>query len=280
MSETYTKVIELGAEIENLSPDEAFLTLPPSKVQVQVQGEGLELIQMFYKPPDIVIDAAKSQVNLIEVVSQRLPSTIRLDRVTPPIFILQKEVKVNKKVPIGLNALVETPLTHDMVIEPSIFPDSVEISGAESIISQVQSWPTIYFEETDLKDTLDIDLNLVDSLQGLIDLSVNSTKLNAIAEQFTEGSREIEVLIRDVPSLQNYITLEPPVLEVRFKVPLSQFQRAQNARDFLLSVSYGDIRDDTTGFVTPHIELPENILFRDVTIIPEKLRYFDVLLDE
>ena len=44
------------------------------------------------------------------------------------------------------------------------------------------------------------------------------TQLLLVAEEFTEGGRDIEVLIN-----QDYVTLDPPVVEVTYRVPLSQY---------------------------------------------------------
>lgn len=280
MSEIYSKIIEVDTRIENLDVEEAFLTLPPDKIQLHVKGEGLSLIQLYYNPPKVVIDASDTEINLIDVVARNLPAPIQIERVTPPIFILQKEERMDKKIPIILNAEINTPLTYDLVQEPSIFPDSVIVSGASSLIEQINEWPTELFAAEEVKDTLSFEVNLVDSLNGLVDLSIMKTQLLLVAEEFTEGGRDIEVLINDVPSIQDYVTLDPPVVEVTYRVPLSQYYQANDARDFFLFVSIDDIRDDTTGYVTPHLELPEGILFRDVNIEPDKLRYYDVLLDE
>lgn len=277
MSEVYTKIVEVDTEIENLSPSEAFLTLPPNKIQLHVKGEGLSLIQFHYNPPNITIDATDSEINLYDVVSRNLSSPVQIERVIPPFFNFQKEERLYKKVPILLKVDVATPPTYDLIQEPSIFPDSVMISGAVSIVEKISEWPTIELSPVDVKDTLNLQVDLVDSLTGLIDLEIANTQLLLISEEFTEGGRDIEVL---TPSIQDYVTLDPPIVEVTYKVPLSQYHLANEARDFFLSVSIDDIRDDTTGFVTPNLELPEGILFRDVHLEPEKLRYYDVLIDE
>ena len=282
ISEVYTQTIEVSTRIENMALDEAFVTLPPNTVQLQVEGDGLSLLQLYYNPPDIIIDANHSDVNFIDAVSRSISSNLSIKRVSPLGFNLQKEERTTKQVPVSLHADFNTSITHELVVEPAIFPDSVEISGAPSILSEINAWPTIAYIADDIKDTLVVDLPLVDSLQGLVDLSAQSTRLFLVVEEFTEGSREIEVLIKDVPSIQDYVnvTLDPPVLEVTYRVPLSQFRAAQSARDFILSVSYDDIKDDTTGFIRPHLELPEGLLIRDVNFVPDKLRYYDVLLDE
>ena len=132
----------------------------------------------------------------------------------------------------------------------------------------------------EIKDSLQANIPLSDSLTGLVDLGIRETTLSAVVAEFTEGSREIEVRFQDVPSMQESLTLDPPIIEVRYRVPLTQYQMAHDANDFLAFVSYDSIRDDTTGFITPDVVLPQGVLMRDVVILPSKLRYYDVLVDE
>ena len=68
-------------------------------------------------------------------------------------------------------------------------------------------------------------------------------------EEFTEGSREVDIMVTEVMSNLETVTLDPPVIEVLFRVPLSQYQQAISARDFFASVSYDKLLDDTPGEV-------------------------------
>ena len=92
--------------------------------------------------------------------------------------------------------------------------------------------------------------------------------------------RDIVVQLKDVPSNHVTVTLDPPVITVWYRVPLSQYEYASRAMDFLATVSYAAIREDTTGYVEPRLELPEDIYFQDVYIVPSELRYYDLLIDE
>ncbi len=280
MSETYTKSIPVSTRIENLSSDEAFLELPPDKVDVWFQGEGLQLLRLYYNPPSLVIDANDSQVRVREAVERWLPQNISVERTQPVLLTLQKEKRVSKKIPIVPRAEISWPATHDIVQDITVSPDSVEISGAASVIDGIKSWPTEFFKRDDVKDSLNVQVALADTLKGLVDLNMIETRLYAVTAQFTEGTRELDVRLKDVPSMQQAVALDPPVIEVRFRVPLSQYKQAQEASDFLASVSYYDLRQDTTGYVVPDIVLPQGIWLRDVVLIPSRLRYYDVLIDE
>jgi hypothetical protein len=280
LGETYTKTIEMRTHVENLGPDEAFVSLPPRVVQAQVNGDGLQLMRLHSRPPQILIDASVEQINLQDAVQRYLPQSIRLERVLPPLFIPNKEPRITRTIPIHPRVAISWPPTHDEVQAPSVYPDSVTVTGAQSIIEGLNAWATEKFEYDDLKDTLRVMIQLADSLEGLVELSLQETQLMAVTEPFTEGIRDLEVHILEVPFTQETLTLDPPNIQVRYRVPLSQYQRAQDASDFLASVDYDTIRDDTTGYVKPNLELPQGIHFRDVDIFPSELRYYDILVDE
>lgn len=280
LGETFTKTIEMKTDIENLGAEEAFVSMPPEVVRAVIQGDGLQLMRLQSRPPEITIDASGDLVNFEAAVLRQLPQNVRLERVMPPAFSLNKEERISRRVPIYPNVSIDWPATHDEIQPPSVFPDSVTVTGAKSIVEGLNEWPTVYFEEKDLKDTLFVTLGLADSLDGLVDLSLKETQLLVVTEPFTEGTRELEVHIREVPFTFETLTLDPPVIQVRYRVPLSQYQRAQQASDFIASIEYDEIRDDTTGFVEPTVEMPQGILFRDIDIFPSELRYYDILVDE
>ncbi len=280
MSESYTKSFEISTRVENLGEEEAFVSLPPPSVTVMVKADGLQLMRLYYNPPSIVIDANEAQLSVQNAVERRLPQNISVERTSPVFLVLDKEARQTKKIPILPRAEISWPATHDVVQDISVFPDSVEISGAGSILEHIKDWPTELFVKDDVKDTLDVLVQLADTLQGLVSLGLTETRLSVVTAQFTEGSRELVVHRKDFPSMQETLTLDPPIIEVKFRVPLSQYQMAQEASDFLASVSYDALRDDTTGFIEPVLVLPQDIWLRDVIMSPTKLRYYDVLIDE
>ncbi len=277
MSESYTKSFDISTKIENLAEDEAFVSLPPSKIQVMVKGEGLQLLRLYYNPPEILIDATENQFVVLGAVQRGLPQNISVERTLPTVVNLLKEKKENKRVPILPRTEVSWPPTHDIVQDVAIFPDSLEISGAQSILENITHWQTELFKQDNVKDSLSVMVSLADTLQGLVEMSITQTRLSLVTAEFTEGSRVLDVHLK---SMQENLTLDPPNIEVRYRVPLKQYQLAQDANDFLASVSYDALRDDTTGYITPELELPHGIWIRDVVIFPPKLRYYDVLVDE
>lgn len=278
MQETYTVVLQLPTVVDNLPADQALVAQPPANVRVSVQGEGWTLLQLYANRPAIRINAANEQVNLEDAVaSTDLPKNVRLAGVSPSTLNLRKERRVERRVPIRLRARVDPADTYDYVRAPRIRPDSVRIAGAVSIVSRITDWPTEPRTFTDVKDTLRATVALADTLRGLVQRSVDEVALFAVTQQFTEDDREITIIVTDEPSNQTLVTLVPPTIRVVYKVLFSQYEEARDAPDFFATVSYDAIRSDTTGRVYPVLHLPEDLVLRDVKMIPPSLRYYQRL---
>ncbi len=279
MATTYSRQIVLPTRLVNMPADEALLDLPPKEVRVEIEGEGLHLLRLYYNRPVIPVNAEVEVFDFSEAVNANLPGDIHLENVWPRMYGLKKELRAVRKVPVTLQAAVTLPPTHALLSPLAISPDSVVISGPESVIAQLTSWPTAPVRIEELKDSLSRRVPLVDSLAGIVNLGVRTVTLHAHAAEFTEATRSIDVFVAGVPSMSKAIQLDPPAVMVRFRVPLSQYQRAQQARDFLATVTYDDIRNDTTGYIEPRLELPHDIVLRDVEVSPSRVRYYDLLVD-
>lgn len=274
MRETHTKIIEMPTEVVNVPEDEALSQLPPQTVRVQVVGDGWSLLRLNLRPPTIPVNASQSEISIGDAIPD-LPKNVQVLSVTPNVLNLWKERRLTRQVPVRLEVQIETPITHDLVEPAAISPDSVEVTGAFTVIRDLEYWPTTGRTFQDVRDTLEVRVPLSDTLRGLVAKNVDAVNLRAISKEFTEGTREIDVDVVGQPSTQTLVSLEPSTIRVRYRVMLSQYQEAQQAMDFYATVSYDEIRDDTTGQVEPHLELPSEIALRDVEMIPRRLGYYE-----
>ncbi len=273
MRETHTRTIELPVEVVNVPADQALSQYPPDMVNVQAAGEGWTLLRLGLRSPVVPIDASQSQVQVLDAVSEFLPE-VQVQSVTPAVANLFKERRMVRVVPIQPNVTLETPATYDLLAPPEVFPDSVTVAGAVSVVSGLTEWPTVPQAFQAVRDTLEVRMALVDTLGGLVDRNVEDVLLRAISREFTEDTREIVVTVQGQPSTRQLVSLEPSAVVVRYRVMLSQYQDAQQAMDFFATVSWDDIRRDTTGYVEPHLEVPDGIELRDVEMIPQRLAYY------
>ncbi len=278
IGETYTIFVEMDTLVTNVPPDTALAMLPPSSVQVQVRGAGTALFGLRFDPPRLPIDAAEDVVNVSTQVN--LPQGVSAVSFIPQSFTLYKEQLITRKIPIRSRAVIEPAASYDFFSPPVLTPDSIEISGARSVVEALEAWPTVPFRRTGLEDTLTVVVALVDTLAGLVTASHAETTLSTRAHQFSEDSRVLRVEVTEQPTTQRGVELDPPSVTVKYIVPVSQYQAAQRAPDFFATVSYDVIRTDATGRVQPEIHYPTQLMIRPVSIEPSTLRYFISLSNE
>lgn len=276
MQEIYSVTMPLPTRVVDLDPEQALTELPPRQVDVTVQGEGYQLLQLYYDRPVLTLDASSGTVDLETAVTAELPNNVGLVSMRPRQVQLDKDLRIERKIPVRSRVEITTPPTHDFIEGPHVMPDSISVRGARSVVNGIRYWPTERVVRRDLKDSLEIEVPLLDTLGGLVQRVPQEVTVRAVAEQFTEGTRDIQVAVRGVP-MEEELRLSPSVVRVTYRVPLTRFKEAEVAGDFYAEVSYQQIFDDTTGRVSPTLQLPPDLDIRDVRMLPSSLRYWHVM---
>ncbi len=278
MQQEHTVPLELPTQVQNLNPDEALAVLPPQTIRVQVEGAGIQLLRLYYNPPTVNLNASADVISL-EAAAKEVTKTVRLESVMPRTFVVRKEPRLTRTIPVESRFRVTTPPAFDLTTPIRLDPDSIRVSGATSIIERLAAWPTRAQTFANVRDTLRATVPLLDTLSGLVFRSHETVSVYAVSEEFTEGSREITVLIPGAPQGENLVTLSPSTITVTYQVPLSKYEASLRAEDFFATVSFDEIRSDTTGSVRPRLHFPENLMLREVVFSPTTLQYYNVLVD-
>lgn len=272
LQEQKTVTLSLPTEIVNLPDDRGLETVPPTTVRVRAEGEGLQLLWLYSNPPTVPLDASRETVALQEVIS--LPDNVRIVNVNPRQVQLQTGPLVTRLMPVRSRVDIELAPAHELLDEPELEPDSITVSGAQTVLDRLEAWPTERRTIEDLRDTLTTRISLADTLRPLVQRDRDFVTLTARAGKFAEDTRQIEVEVTGVPSDQNVVALEPSTIRVRYRVLFNQLFEAQRAPDFFATVSYDQVRRDTTGYVQPRVHLPSDLIIRDPEPIPNRLRYY------
>ena len=250
---------------------------PPATVRVEVEGEGFELLKLFFNRPSIPIPATENQVDLGDVLPSSLPGGVTRRSVRPRILYLQTDRRVSRRIPVSLRTTFDMPPTYDLSGPVRYFPDSVTVTGAARVVEALRAWPTERRAFENVRDTLQVEAALSDTLAGYVTVSGDVVAVEVPVAEFTGAEREIDVRVRGVPSNEPVVTLAPRTVRVRFRVLLGQYQAAMNAADFYATVSYDDIRQDNTGRLRPVLHLPEGLVIQDVDVTPATVGYYNVL---
>jgi hypothetical protein len=258
--------------VEGVPADRALAQPPPASVEVELQGEAVDLIRLYLDPPVVPLRAENETVQLEDALS--FSDGVEVKNVEPARVRLGLEPRMQRAVPVAPRLRIETPEAFELLHPPRVQPGSVLVAGAVSVVETLEAWPTDSLVITNLRDSVARPVALADTLDRLVTRDRDRVLVVAEAGRFAEETREIEVEVTGVPSDQNLVTLEPSTVRVRYRVLFDQLFESQRASDFFATVSYDQIRSDTTGFVRPRLQLPANLAIRDPELIPSRLRYY------
>lgn len=278
MQETYTQIIEFPTEIRNLPDDKALAQMPPSSVKVQMEGEGIQILRLYYNPPAVPIDASQDVVDL-GLSAPEIVKNVSIQTVTPRLVDMSVEEKVSRRLPVEPRITMQFAAGYRMIGTVKAFPDSITVSGARSIVQNLQSWPTASRHLGEMRDSLNATIALSDSLASLIVTDVSEVVVKANVQAFTEASRRVEVRAVGLPPGVR-VTFSPAVVTVTYQIPLSQYDDVMEAEEFYAFVPYSDIERDTQGRVFPMLHLPDSLEVRGPRFEPQSLSYYDVRRDD
>lgn len=274
MTEEYTVEVALPTQVENIPSDAALSELPPQTVQVELRGEGFQVFRLMYNPPPVRLNAAREEVN-VEQALPELPKNLIIQGVNPRSIPIKVEPQVTRKVPVRLRARVQTADAFDFVDPIRLTPDSVDVTGARSVVNRLAYWPTVESRFRNVKDSLVTRVELADTLEGLVVRHRDFVTMTAVARLFTTDQKVLDVVPR-VASHQPEVRLEPSTVTVEYRVLFSDYFEAKNAGalDFYAEVSYDSIRSATNGRVRPQVRWPDELDIRDVTVNPSTVRFY------
>lgn len=274
LEEQKTVTLDVPTAIEQVPTEKALTQLPPSTVRVDLQGQGLQLLRLYVNRPTLNIEADESVIDVKERLALPEGANVQIVSVSPQQIDLSTEPRIERRLPIRSRVSVGLPTSYEIVEGIRLQPDSVTISGAQSLVEGFSAWPTDSTHVDDLRDSVAVQVPLSDTLRHLIDR--NTTQVTVIVEagRFAEATREIDVEVTGVPSNQNLVALEPSTIRVEYRVLFDQLFESQRASDFFATVAYDQIRSDTTGYVQPRVHVPSDLLIRDPEPFPAQLRYY------
>ncbi len=278
MQENYVQVLDFPTELQNLPADKALAAVPPQTVRVQLEGEGIQILRLFYNPPSMPIDVTDREVDL-GLTAPEIAKNVSIQTVTPRTVSLAVEDRVERRVPVQPRVTMAFAPGYRMLGRVYSEPDSVTISGARSIVESLDFWPTTSRNLGAMRDSLHAPIALSDSLAPLLEMDISEVIVKADIQAFTESSRIVPVRPLGLPAGVE-VTFEPAVVEVTYQVPLSQYDQVQEAEEFYAFVPYADIVRDTQGRVFPMLHLPDGLEVRSPRFEPESLKYYEVREDD
>lgn len=273
----YNLNLEVPIQLDAVPAEQALVNDLPETATVSVSGEGWKLINLYNNPPSINIDVNESQINLYDQVQQQMNAfAVNIQKVQPTALSVQLEERISKKVPV--RSLVEVSFEDQFgfVGTPELQPDSVTINGAASLLDTLEVWPTDSVHIEDVSTNLSRAISL-QTPEELISLSQSQVIYNADVEEFTEGEVRVSIFTRHLPQ-GRMISYSPLFLKVKYDIPINEYAEVQDINPFQAYVTYRQIVEDSTGYVTPQIEqTTDEYHIKLRSFQPRRIAYYTVL---
>ena len=278
LSRTFNITVNVPIEAGTVPENKALIEPLPDFASVSVSGEGWSLINFYNKPPVINIDIQDSQVNLFDQARERMNALPEVEvlKVQPNVLsiTLEDEITIPKKVNSRLSLSFKKQF--GLLDSLKMYPDSVLISGAASIVERIETIQTKQISLSNVNEDIRMTVQL-EKPESLIELNRETVQVTGNVAEFTEGEIRVRVQITDTPSNMN-VNFSPSIVTIKYDVPIQEYTKSQGIVPYRAIVPYERLREDSTGFVQPEIvSTTDSLHTRLRNYNPTQIAYFHVV---
>ncbi|MCB0725629.1 MAG: hypothetical protein KDC73_13115 [Ignavibacteriae bacterium] len=249
----------------------------PENITVVASGKGWDLLNlMISRDKDFSLDLSNikndTKLNTRQLLSERLdvPSNVSIVSVDPETINISFEKVFKKYVKVRNNVALQLADGYEIIGEPRIIPDSVLVSGASSIVSNIKYLSTEYKLVKDVKENVTETVAIKDTLSNIIRIEPSMVSVTFEVDLLAERKfNDLDITIENLPD-DKEVLLVPPKLGLSLRGGVNELADI-NPGDIKVIVRYGDIENDSLGFIIPEIILP--IEASIISLTPEKLQY-------
>lgn len=267
LSGNYSAIINMPLIIK-LPIDRAFEGEPPKFVTVESKGTGWNLFNLifFNNSKKIVIDLSQSNINDTEysITRQNLikgvqsMERVELTDILNDNLVIQTGKISSYMVKVEPDFIINPSDGFTIVGNPKIEPEYVEIRGNDKIIKNIKFWRTKPIVYNNINKSFTKEIELSDSLQGIVNIDKKYVKFTANIQQTAEVTfDEIRINIRGGVMPQNYI-IYPNFLTLTFRGGIKEIIDLTPDK-INVTINFADIINDKSGVLIPKIEYPSNL---------------------
>lgn len=275
LSKEYFATFNVPVSYRNILQDKAISLNIPDSISISVKGQGWDLAALklqrghkYYVYASA--DSLKEKISMREELNKNtwLSTNLQIIEFNPEFINFRMEERSTKQVPIKPNIKKNIKPGYGIVSDIEISPDSVEISGPKTAIEEIDTIFTISkkYQNIERKFSELIPLRKKNRINYRVDRCSIGFDVQKIVDK---TFREVIVETSNVPASQELI-LFPSKVNIVLRGGIIKLGRL-NADELKPYVKFNQALNDTLGYVTPQIELPEYI--RLIDFKPSKLEY-------
>lgn len=271
----FSITLNLPPQVTDVPENFAVSSISANKITLSLKGQGWQLAQhtlgrdpkFFIPSPNDLGETVISTRNLLHANSW-ISSTLQLAEVSPEKISVKIEKRITKKVEILPVLSLSFKPGYDLVSDAKIEPDSVQITGPESIINDYSIINTIGLKLNNLEQETSFKILLQNP--KFVELDISECKISLDVQKIVDKSFEnIPVETKNIPDKYE-LNLSPENITVVIRGGINLLSKLKSD-ELSAYVNFQQALNDTTGSIEPLIEIPKFTSIIDIK--PKRLDY-------
>lgn len=279
MSQLYVGELPVSISYQNLPKDKAPLNTLVTEGHARVEATGFRLLFARFLWGAVGLDVDYSRYgdaspyilsrDIVQSSSDGLPKGFKLVHLEPDTLHFVFQSVSTKKLPVRLRSEINPAKQFSMMGPAKLTPDSVTVTGPESIMDTLQSWPTEMLVLNGINTTVTDTLGIFNNSSNF-EVSPDHIRYEVPIEAYTEASVNVPIKSINLNSNEE-VSLYPDSVTVTFLVGLSK-HHAIEASQFQVVADFKDVSLSDDKYITLQMtRLPAYI--KNPTVSPLSVEY-------
>lgn len=249
----------------------------PSDMEVTLRGRGWDLLNMLVAKDvayNLDLTGIKRNTRIIagNTIAERIniPFNVTVLSTNPDTLAITFDNVAEKYIKVRNNIEVQLKDDYQLIGAPKVYPDSVKVRGASSVLSKLRFIPTESELVKNVNSSFTRTVSLKDTLGNLIQVEPQTVEVRFDVQLAAEKTfEELNVEIVGLPP-DKEVLLVPPKMSLSLKGGVENLSKLTPA-EIRVYIDYSKIENDTLGFIVPQVTLPFEATI--VSISPDKFEY-------
>ncbi|MBU0475888.1 MAG: YbbR-like domain-containing protein [Bacteroidetes bacterium] len=271
----YTNTIRVPIKFTDIREGNAILSQSTNEINLTLKGQGWILAQIssgsdvfFQISTDEKFGVQRKDVR--EAISENswINPSVQVAMISPAFVDYKIERIKYKNVPIVSDAAISIEKGYNLVSEIILNPDSLKISGPQSLVNSIQNIST----EAEIFENIDENISTQIALKPLryIQYENQFTNIEFKVQKIVDKTfNNVPVKVENVPNLRT-LELFPPNVDITLRGGLENVGK-MSVDSVSISVDFNDAFLDSLGVLYPKITIPNFTVLTNVN--PKTLKY-------
>jgi hypothetical protein len=275
LSDIFYTNVDVKLTLTNFPPGYTTGSVVPEKINLRVKGQGWRLVSINVGPETdfrvpVGADSGRHSLSLYNYLESNrwLLSDVEIINIYPDSIRFFVERIISKRIPVVSGLGLEYKPGYGLASEIIFNPDSVVVKGPLSLLKNMNEIKTV--ERT--LSALDSRTQTEASLPRMNGFNYNTNSIEIVLDIqriVDKQFEDISVDVIDIPSRKEVVLLPNKIgFNVRGGIEILGKLKPDQFRAY---IRYQSLVQDTTGSVTPVLEMPENVTLQYLK--PDRLRY-------